>query len=93
MTSAATKSLAELSFRLHDQLQQEHDGYENWGYRRTRAFSVVANGGLGGETPETGGFEWIKSGVIQSKNNLGNVYDCAQWYWICGMLIIVIRIF
>lgn len=79
-TGAATQSLAELSFHLHDQLQQEHGGHENWGYRRTRAFSVVAESGLGGEVFKNEGFEWIKGGVIQSKNNLGNVYDCAQWY-------------
>jgi hypothetical protein len=33
---AYPKNLAELSFDLHDQLAQDHNGAELWGYRRIR---------------------------------------------------------
>ena len=91
----ASASLAELSFRLHHVLAREHDGAEKWGYRRCRAVSIVGVNGQGNplgdlarsarfknvnETEESGELNWIKRGVIQSKNLLGDKDATAQWW-------------
>ena len=92
---AATASLAELSFRLHDELAQQHGGAENWGYRRCRAVSVVGRNARGNpmgdltrsvrlknveKMDSVGALEWIKPGVIQDQNLLGDNDAIAQWY-------------
>jgi len=51
--SKETSSLADLSFRLHEQLAAEWGGFERWGYRKAKAVSVVAKGS-----------EWSKEGDI-----------------------------
>jgi len=42
--SKETASLADLSFRLHEQLAQEWGGFEKWGYRKAKAVSVAGKG-------------------------------------------------
>ncbi|CAK3817507.1 hypothetical protein BTJ68_02472 [Lecanosticta acicola] len=41
----ATASLGALSFRLHEALARENDGYKRWGYSRSTGTSLVDGGG------------------------------------------------
>ena len=90
-----TSSLAELSFRLHDELASQYGGDWRWGYRRCRARSVVGqNAGtdtMGDltrgmrlknvkETVSAGELNWIRPGIIQRQGLLGDLDDIAQWY-------------
>ncbi|KXS96261.1 hypothetical protein AC578_5490 [Pseudocercospora eumusae] len=52
----ATASLGELSFRLHQELAHEHDGYKNWGYSRSTATSLAVKG-IGGKSED-----WVQQG-------------------------------
>jgi len=91
---SATASLAELSFRLHDELAQRYGGAEKWGYRRCRAVSVVGRHAQGDpmgdltrsvrlknveKLKDVGALEWIKPGVIQQQNLIGDNDTIAQW--------------
>lgn len=91
---SATASLAELSFGLHDELAQRHGGAEKWGYRRCRAVSVTGRNARGDPMGDlarsvrlknveklngVGALEWIKPGVIQDQNLLGDNDAIAQW--------------
>jgi glycine/D-amino acid oxidase-like deaminating enzyme len=93
---AATASLAELSFRLHNELAQKYNGAEKWGYRRCRAMSVVGKNARGNplgdltrsvrlrnasEAEPAAGLSWIKPGVIQTQNILSDKDATAQWYY------------
>ncbi|KAF7187899.1 putative oxidoreductase C1F5.03c [Pseudocercospora fuligena] len=53
----ATASLGELSFRLHQELANEHDGYKNWGYSRSTGTSLAVTdiGGKSENWMQTGG--------------------------------------
>lgn len=55
----ATASLGALSFRLHQELADKHDGYKNWGYTRSTATSLTeglqSNGQSGGDWLAEGG--------------------------------------
>lgn len=94
-TGAATASLAELSFQLHEELAKRYGGGEKWGYRRCRAVSVVGKNARGDpmgdlarsvrlnnvkKIDRAGELEWIKPGVIQDQNLLSDQDSTAQWY-------------
>jgi len=91
---AATADLAELSFRLHDELAETHNGAERWGYRRCRAVGLVgrnASRDTMGDltrtvrlkhvkgTKRAEELEWIQPGVVESQNKLGDEESIAQW--------------
>ena len=94
-SGAATASLAELSFRLHDELAKKYDGTEKWGYWRCKALSVVGKDSHGNPLGDltrsvrlkhitaTGKLEapgWIKPGVVHRQSLLGNEDSIAVWY-------------
>jgi glycine/D-amino acid oxidase-like deaminating enzyme len=95
-SGGATSSLAELSFRLHDELAQKYNGAERWGYWRCKALSVVGKNSRGDHTlgdltrsvrlqnvtPTSKSEElgWVKPGVVQSQNLLGDEDSIAVWY-------------
>ncbi|OJJ42560.1 hypothetical protein ASPZODRAFT_76540 [Penicilliopsis zonata CBS 506.65] len=49
--------LAELSFRLHRELAEAHDGATKWGYRASRSFSLVNQNGT-----TVRGEDWLRQG-------------------------------
>jgi len=91
---STTADLAELSFRLHSELAEEHNGAEKWGYRRARAVGVVGRNAKANPlgdltrsvrmknvkaTQRADELEWIHPGVIESQNKLGDENSIAQW--------------
>jgi glycine/D-amino acid oxidase-like deaminating enzyme len=86
----STSSLADLSFRLHS---DDHDGASKRGYRQARAVGVVgknAGGDVMGDLTRSvrlrhvegkgkGRVDWIREGVVQSEERLGDEEDIAQW--------------
>jgi glycine/D-amino acid oxidase-like deaminating enzyme len=53
-----TASLGELSFRLHQELALQHDGYTNWGYSRSTGTSFMQ--GIQSSRSTTG--DWLTEG-------------------------------
>jgi len=101
--SGSTASLADLSFRLHDDLAAQWGGSEKWGYRRAKAVSVVGRGSSwtkDGDIDDLGRsvrmknrkaavdrtdaeeLGWLREGVVQSTEELGDHDSIAQWYLI-----------
>ncbi|KAK9466557.1 FAD dependent oxidoreductase [Lipomyces arxii] len=61
--SKKTSNLAELSFSLHEELADTNDGYHNWGYRRSQAWSTaVKKDGMSSEE-----YELLKTERLQSQ--------------------------
>lgn len=58
--SPSLAKLGELSFDLHKQLAEEHEGYERWGYSRSSGTSLEETVG-GGD-----GTDWLREGVSRS---------------------------
>lgn len=68
--SPAVISLAELSFQLHQQLADAHDGRKRWGYSASTALSLVANF-IDGEGKVTDkvvrGEDWLLHGASRAE--------------------------
>ena len=92
----ATASLAELSFRIHDELAKRYNGTEKWGYWRCKALSVVGKATRGDlredltrpvrpkQVTASGNGDalgWIKPGVVHRQSSLGNEESIPVW---CG---------
>ena len=52
--------LGQLSFDLHQQLAEEHNGYERWGYSRSSGTSLEETVGAGN------GADWLREGASRS---------------------------
>lgn len=68
--SPAVLPLAELSFRLHRELADAHDGRRNWGYTESTAFSLVSEQ-VGADGNATGkqvrGEDWLLHGTSRAE--------------------------
>lgn len=75
----ATASLAELSFRLHEEYAKKHGGAKLWGYRKIGTLSISANtrskSGKGRVPP---GLEWLDSSIVKGVKTLGTKATTAQ---------------
>ncbi|UJO19899.1 Putative oxidoreductase [Fulvia fulva] len=62
----ATASLGRLSFQLHQELADEHNGRQNWGYSRSTGISLVDGGGRSssGGRQDT---EWLANGTSRAQ--------------------------
>ncbi|KAG8695965.1 hypothetical protein FRC09_008825 [Ceratobasidium sp. 395] len=69
-----TKSLAELSFLLHQELADEHNGTERWGYRRTETLQIDIDADR--RTKAVPGAEWLKS--VSGIAKLGDTKSTGQ---------------
>jgi glycine/D-amino acid oxidase-like deaminating enzyme len=94
-SGGSTSSLAELSFRLHDELAEKYHGTERWGYWRCKALSVVGKNSPGATlgdltrsvrlknvTARSKSEElgWVKPGVVHRQSLLGDEDSIAVWY-------------
>ncbi|KAK5107796.1 hypothetical protein LTR62_000664 [Meristemomyces frigidus] len=71
----ATASLGALSFRLHKELADKHDGKEKWGYSRSTGTSLAA-GNLPPDAPR--GDDWLRTGGSQgSRAEVAGRHDFA----------------
>ena len=93
-TGKETSSLENLSFQLYKELAERYRGAEEWGYRQCQVLTVVG-GKAGSRTEEvqwsetgpktmrvteyTERLSWLKPGVIESQNLLGDPDSFAQW--------------
>ncbi|KAL9013426.1 MAG: hypothetical protein Q9173_001869 [Seirophora scorigena] len=59
--SAASISLGRLSFDLHKELAEKHNGYKNWGHTRSTATSLAETVGDDGEA------DWMGEGASRAK--------------------------
>lgn len=57
-----TASLGALSFRLHQELADKHDGYKTWGYRRSTASSFMEGSYSARAFEAAGGEDWLSQG-------------------------------
>ncbi|KAJ1309828.1 hypothetical protein OPQ81_006593 [Rhizoctonia solani] len=71
---AKTKSLATLSFKLHQELADAHDGVKRWGYRRTNTLQLDISENR--RTKSVPGAEWLKS--ISKHHKLGDENTTGQ---------------
>ncbi|QRW00104.1 FAD-dependent oxidoreductase [Ceratobasidium sp. AG-Ba] len=69
-----TKSLAALSFKLHQELSDEHNGAEKWFYRRTDTLQIDID--VDRRTKAVPGADWLKS--VSSISKLGGTTSTAQ---------------
>ncbi|CAE6457036.1 unnamed protein product [Rhizoctonia solani] len=69
-----TRSLATLSFDLHQELADAHDGVKRWGYRRTHTLELGISKNR--RTKSVPGAEWLKS--ITKYSKLGNEETTGQ---------------
>ena len=58
--SPSLANLGELSFDLHKQLAEEHNGYERWGYSRSSGTSLAESVGA------ANGADWLREGASRS---------------------------
>jgi len=93
-TGKETSALENLSFELYKDLAKRYGGAEEWGYRQCRVLTVVA-GKAGDQTQDiqwsetgpktmrvaeyTGKLNWLKPGIIERQNLLGDPESFAQW--------------
>jgi glycine/D-amino acid oxidase-like deaminating enzyme len=63
--SSLVESLGELSFELHRQLAQEHNGQKRWGYAPSTALSLAIDEGRGVENGERGE-DWLLEGTSRA---------------------------
>jgi glycine/D-amino acid oxidase-like deaminating enzyme len=73
-----TASLAQLSFRLHQEYADAHDGAKLWGYRRLDTLSVSANTRSKGKGKVPEGLEWLRSDIVKGTKILGTKRTTAQ---------------
>ena len=57
-----TASLGALSFRLHQELADKHDGYKNWGYCRSTASSFMEGPQSARAFEGSGSEDWLSQG-------------------------------
>lgn len=72
----ATASLSELSYRLHQELSQEHDGVKNWGYRAVDTLSVTTD--LTTKSKRKSPVHWLPEGTVQHSRVLGTKKTTSQ---------------
>ncbi|CAE7147228.1 unnamed protein product [Rhizoctonia solani] len=72
--SNKTKPLAALSFKLHQELADAHDGVKRWGYRRTNTLQVDIDEDR--RTKSVPDAEWLKS--ISKHSKLGSEETTGQ---------------
>ena len=79
--SSATASLATLSYGLHRDLAEEHNGAIRWGYRTLETLSVTTgsrkrrkNNGASALS----GLDWVRSDILLEKRTLGTHKTTAQ---------------
>ncbi|KAG8748675.1 hypothetical protein FRC10_000066 [Ceratobasidium sp. 414] len=69
-----TKSLATLSFKLHQELADEHNGVERWGYRRTETLQIDIDADQ--RTKAVSGADWLQS--VSGIAKLGDTTSTGQ---------------
>ncbi|KAH7340818.1 FAD dependent oxidoreductase [Rhizoctonia solani] len=72
--SNKTKPLAGLSFKLHQELADAHDGVKRWGYRRTNTLQLDVDESR--RTKSVPGAEWLKG--ISKQTKLGSEDTTGQ---------------
>jgi len=80
---ATPDCLAQLSFDLHAKLAAEHDGAENWGYRRVVCLDCETNSTTFETTYDNDDHtlsppDWIYPGRVKCSSKLGTTTDTAQ---------------
>ncbi|KAK0524591.1 hypothetical protein OC834_005473 [Tilletia horrida] len=74
-----TRSLAELSFRLHKELAEEHDGTSQWGYRPLHTFEGEADSTKIHNAAPAERLEWLNHGIFPRKpRRIGKPRNTAQ---------------
>lgn len=76
-------ALGELSFDLHKQLAEQHNGYKRWGYRASSSSSLEETVGAGN------GADWLREGVSRSTVATRTAKDDGNgptWLKNCGSL-------
>lgn len=61
----ASAELGELSFRLHSELAQEHDGRKRWGYSPSVSHTL-SNVGASGTSEAHRGDDWLRQGTSRA---------------------------
>ncbi|KAG9235394.1 FAD dependent oxidoreductase [Amylocarpus encephaloides] len=78
-------NIVPLSYRLHAELAQEHDGAKRWGYRALHCGSVYATGKLlrakpaSGETMNAGTQQWKKLPKTKKKGKAARIPTDLDW--------------
>lgn len=80
----ATASIADLSFRLHRELAEEHGGRDKWGYREVETLSLEFDDSSSSTTKKKShqsapkGLDWVDTNSIQATSRLGGSGSTAQ---------------
>ncbi|WBW74218.1 FAD-dependent oxidoreductase involved in late endosome to Golgi transport [Schizosaccharomyces osmophilus] len=74
----STSSLAALSYNLHRQLANEHDGHRKWGYRALDTWSIKADENCTHPDKLSPEIEWIEPSIVEKVTRLGNKKNSAQ---------------
>jgi glycine/D-amino acid oxidase-like deaminating enzyme len=65
--SSASASLGALSFKLHRELAEEHDGQNRWGYTGSQVYSLSISGkGVSKSRPKSSKDDWLSSGTSRA---------------------------
>ncbi|CAD6904892.1 unnamed protein product [Tilletia controversa] len=74
-----TASLAALSFRLHSELAEEHDGEARWAYRRLKTYEADIDNTIPPQHHDVRELDWIDPRVLASELDLlGDESTTAQ---------------
>lgn len=76
---AFPEQLVPLSFKLHQELADEHNGYENWGYRRVSTLQISGGDKVTKpckDLPKD--LDWVKRELIKDYEPLGNTDVTGQ---------------
>ena len=66
--SPASASLGSLSFKLHRELAEKHNGQDLWGYTGSHVYSLSISGrGVSQSTPKTEDKDWLSSGTSRAE--------------------------
>lgn len=76
--SPAAAELGVLSFELHKELAEKHNGSQNWGYTSSTALSLAIQEGVGVGTGERGE-DWLLEGTSRAEVVAGNDRPKQDW--------------
>ncbi|KAF3941843.1 hypothetical protein ABW19_dt0202895 [Dactylella cylindrospora] len=73
-----TASLAALSYRLHVELAENHNGQERWGYRQLNTLEISCSEEKKRAGRPNGIPNWVREGVVRKFSTLGTPETTAQ---------------
>jgi glycine/D-amino acid oxidase-like deaminating enzyme len=76
--SKETQSLAALSFKVHSDLAEQHDGATRWGFRKIETYSVSFDETRDKFRKVVPDIPWLDTGIITQSKRIGASTNTAQ---------------